>query len=110
MDASDGSYGLKPVPLADPYHAVKPYRERIAPVQAGVPHFDRELEPYRALVEKAIEIVRRDPYCDLVTEAYLARKDSSPGDPVFYVSYDHSDGLPKNRHFRKSEIEAHVLA
>lgn len=101
----EGKYALHAQPMPDRYARPVDYRKRVAPVAEGAPYFDENLERYRPLVLKAIEIVRRDPYCERVTDAYLSRK-GTPSDPVFYVTYDRSDGFPRNYFLSKTEIEA----
>lgn len=102
----DGSYKLQAKPIADLYSRSHSYRKRIAPVEEGAPYFDATLEPYRSLVLKAVEIVRREPYCERVTDAYLSRSKGTPDNPLFYVTYMRSDGIAQNYFISKAELQA----
>lgn len=99
----DRGYALEAVPIEDSYAREATYRSRVAPVEPGIPYLPAELERHRPMLEKAIEIVRREPYCERVTDAYLSSK-STEEDPVYYVTYDRSDGLPRNFWISRSEI------
>jgi len=105
VTSKDGHYTLQSEPLEDLYSRPPNYRKSVAPIEDGVPYFDTTLEEYRPLVLKAIEIVRRDPYCEKVIDAYLSMK-STNENPVFYVTYERSDGIPCNCFLSKREIES----
>lgn len=101
----DRRYALKADPLEDRYAREVTYRSRVAPVEADVPYLPEDLETHRPMLERAIEIVRREPYCERVTDAYLSSRGTKEN-PVYYVTYDRSDGLPRNFFISRSEIEA----
>lgn len=104
---SGQTYALTTAPISDTFARPTSYRRRIAPVDDGIPYWDEKTSPYRAELLRAIEIVRREPYCERVTDAYVSLK-STPDNPVFYVSYDRSDGLPRNFFITKKEVDAVV--
>lgn len=106
MKPKDGSYELEKQKLDDLYPKAPLYLATVAPIEEGVPYIDDTLRPYEDLVRKAIEIVRYEPYCDKVIDAYLSGSKGTKEDPVFYVTYERSDGLPRNYFISKSEIEA----
>lgn len=103
-----GQYALQIEKIEDAYPRQRKYRDRVAPIDSGAPYFDDKLTPYRDLVLKAMEIARRDPYCEKVTDAYISSLRGTKEDPVFYVTYDRSDGSPRNYFLSKSQIEKAV--
>ena len=105
IEPNEYSYSLTEREVDDNYPNAKKYRDRIAPILDEVPFFDEVTLPYKELIIKAIEIVRRDPYCEEITDAYLSDSLSKKNDPAFYITYTRSDGIPNNIFLRKSEIE-----
>jgi hypothetical protein len=105
----DKGYSLRPDALEDAYSNAKPYRSRVAPVDEGVPYLSADMEEHRPMLEGAIEISRREPYCERVTDAYLSSR-GTPDNPVYYVTYERSDGLPRNFFISKKEILAKANA
>lgn len=101
----DRGYALEAVPLEERYAREKTYRSRVAAVEPGVPYLPKDLERHRPMLEKAIEIVRREPYCERIIDAYLSSR-STEDDPEYYVTYDRSDGLSKNFWISRSQILA----
>lgn len=63
------------------------------------------IESNALLVQRAIEIVRREPYCERVTDAYLSSKGTKE-DQAYYVTYERSDGVPRNFWISQSQILA----
>ncbi len=104
---SGKTYALKFSPIPDVFEREVDYRKRIAPVEEGIPVWDEKTSPYRNELLQAIEIVRREPYCEKVTDAYLSLK-STPEAPVFRVTYDRSDGLSQNFFISKQKIDATI--
>ena len=105
----DDTYKLEKTEIADLYGNAEKYRARIAPIEEGVPYLDKTISPYSELISKAIEIVRRDPYCEKVVDAYISGSKGTDEDPVFYITYERSDGIPQNFYLSKSEIEAAII-
>jgi len=64
MQLVDGSYVLEPIQLQDDYPSAPKYRARIAPVEEGVPYIDDKLRPFEKQIRTAVEMARREPYCD----------------------------------------------
>ena len=106
MDVPDDGYELAEYWIEDPFRESTQYRARVAPVADGVPEWDAELLKYRAEALAAVEIVRRDPYCELVFQVDLSTDKGSAEDPVIYVHYDHSKGTPVTKYFSVSELAA----
>lgn len=113
MKLVPSSYELEAVAILDPLHDAPRYLDALAPIEAGVPLTDQYLsshEGFTELIEKAIEIVRREPYCFKVTFAYVSGSKGTPEDPVFYVTCDGPNGIPKNFWLSKREIEDRFAA
>lgn len=106
MQPKNGSYEFEKIALDDPFINAPHYLFSIAPVEDGIPYFDTITKPYEDLILKAIEIVRREPYCDKVIDADLSSSKGTKENPVIFVTYMRSDGLPKNFFIAKNEILA----
>ena len=106
VEPVDSSYQLERVEVSDRYHHTKRYRERLAPIEEGVPYLDDNTQPFANLIITAIEIVRREPYCEKIIDAYSSGSNGTPDDSVFYVTYERSDGMPQNFFLSKREIES----
>jgi Protein of unknown function (DUF2971) len=102
---TDGTYKLQPKEVPDPHFRPVVYRKRVAPVESGVPYLGEKLEAHRPIIERGIEIVRRDPYCEKVIDAYLSSRGTTEN-PIYYITYIRSDDLPQNYFISKNEIEA----
>jgi hypothetical protein len=105
MKPKNGTYKLEKHSLDDVFLNAPAYLTKLAPVEDGIPYIDDVLRPYEDLVRKAIEIVRRDPYCEKVIDVYISGSKGTENNPVFYVTYDRSDGLARNFYISKNEIE-----
>lgn len=104
LTSNGGTYELRASPIADAFAREADYRKRVAPVEVGVPYLDAKTTPHERDLMKAIEIARREPYCERVTDAYISSR-GSLDDPVFYVTYDRSDGVPQNFFISKRELD-----
>jgi len=102
-----GHYTLRPEALEDPFADAPKYRHSAASIAEGVPTIDEFLRSsgYEGLINEAIEIARWEPYCERVTDAYVAASRSTPDNPVFYVTCDGPGGLPRNFYVSKQQIE-----
>lgn len=103
------SYDLEVVEIVGEYQNAAPYRERLAPIDDGIPYLDEKTRPFESELRVAIEMARREPYCEQVRDAYLSGNKGTPENPVFYVTYDRSDGLPRNIFYSLQEIRGHEL-
>ncbi|UTW09324.1 DUF2971 domain-containing protein [Pseudomonas benzenivorans] len=109
MQLVSESYNLEAIAIDDEFPNAAPYRERLAPVDDGIPYLDEKTKPFQKELSVAIEMARREPYCERVRDAYLSGSKGTPENPVFYVTYDRSDGLPRNVFYSLQEIRRHVL-
>jgi hypothetical protein len=64
-----GVYGLVATPLEDPFADAKAYRSNMAPVHSSAIQYSGNDQRVRKLVERAVELVRRDPYCSFILKA-----------------------------------------
>lgn len=104
--AEGETYRLKRVVLPDQFGDRPRYRSRCAPIEDGVPYWDDTISPHRASILKAMEIVRREPYCERVVDAYLSQRGTAEN-PVYYVTYERSDGQTRNHHISQSELDSY---
>lgn len=109
MQLIENSYELTKIEIEDYFLHAAPYRVRIAPVDDGLPYLDKNTMPWEKELRVAIEMARREPYCERVTDAYVSSSKGTPDNPVFYVTYDRSDGLPRNIFHSLSDNQGHVL-
>jgi hypothetical protein len=107
MKPKNGAYELEKHELDDYYLNAAKYLNSIAPIEDGVPYFDERTKPFEELINSAIEIVRREPYCEKITDAYISGSKGTKDNPVFYVSYERSDGMHRNHYLSKSEITSY---
>ena len=102
------SYKLQPSPVPSTARTSVTYKYKVSPVEDGVPYLDSYLKSrpgFVDLIRKAIEVVRREPYCEKVIDVYESGSKSSPEEPVFYVTCEDHDGKRRNYDLSKAEIE-----
>ena len=58
---------MEAVEIEDDFLDAAPYRLRVAPVDDGLPYLDEKTGPWERELRVAIEIARREPYCERVT-------------------------------------------
>ena len=109
MQLIENSYEMEAVEIEDDFLDAAPYRLRVAPVDDGLPYLDEKTGPWERELRVAIEIARREPYCERVTDAYLSGSKGTPENPVFYVAHERSDGRPRNLYHSLQEIRGHAL-
>ena len=71
MEVPSDGYSLLARPVEYPFRESRRYRTRVAPIVDGLPEWDVELLKYREEVLAAVEIVRREPYCEQVFHVNL---------------------------------------
>lgn len=84
------SYTLESMPIPDTYAFAPTYRARVAPIAEGaiLPEYVKsELKQYAGYLAKAVEIVRREPYCEEIQNVEFSPTKSTPGNPVVFVQY-----------------------
>lgn len=86
-----GKFALSASPLEDPYADAKTYRANMAPVRPGAIDYRGSDVRIRKLIEVAVEVVRRDPYCSYVLKATFNEASNNRPDRA-RVDYVRSDG------------------
>ncbi len=89
VSPSTDSYDLTATRLSVPATSGSKYRYSIAPIARSLPPLAKESAADARLIElrrMAIEVVRRDPYCSLIYDAFLS-PDSTPAAPIVVVTY-----------------------
>ncbi|MBQ0937261.1 DUF2971 domain-containing protein [Ideonella paludis] len=84
------SYVLNAVEIADAYASAPAYRSRVASIVTGAidtTYLKPDLHQYAKYLQKAAEIVRREPYCEGIQNVDFSTSKSTPGNPVVYVQY-----------------------
>lgn len=109
MQLEDKSYSLNSIELTDTYPQARSYRARIAPVDEGVPYLDEKTRPFESEIRTAVELARREPYCERVRDAYISGNRGTADSPTFYVGYERSDGLPRNFYYEYRELRSHPM-
>jgi hypothetical protein len=109
MQLIENSYELKSIEIADEFLNAKPYRGHIAPVDDGIPFLDEKNMPFERELRVAIEMARREPYCERVRDADLSVLKGTLKNPVFYVTYDRSDGITRKFFYSLQEIQSDAL-
>lgn len=107
MKPKGGAYELEKHVLDDCYLNAPKYLNSVAPIEYGIPYFDEKTKPFEELINSAIEIVRREPYCEKVVDAYISGSKGTEENPVFYVTYERSDGIARNCFLSKNEITSY---
>lgn len=101
------SYELTATRLDVPLNFFPRYRYSIAPIATDRPPLDEHIasDPKLcALHRKAIEVVRRDPYCSLVYDAFLS-PESTGARSIITVTYQGPERWPSNMRLTAEQIE-----
>jgi hypothetical protein len=107
VSPSTDSYDLTATPISVPATSGSKYLYSIAPMARSLPELDEETAADPRLIElrrMAIEVVRRDPYCSLIYNAFLS-PDSTPAAPIVVVTYKGPNNLPENMNLSAAQIE-----
>ena len=99
MQLVKDSYQLQAVEVDDEFSGASPYRGSLARLEDGIPFLDEKTRPY-----VAIELARREPYCEKIMDAYISGSRGTPESPVFYVTYERSDGNQLNLYYTLQEV------
>ena len=109
MHIPNNSYKLEARPEADIFPDTPLYKYNIAPVQedaASLYGVRDEFIPFASYLQKAIEIQRREPYCEEVCYASFSIDKSKPGAPIIFVQYKYDKDGYMNAYYSISEIDA----
>ncbi len=107
------SYALHTKELPDQFESAPKYRQTVAPISVGAIYPDYlkpEQKQYAGYLYKAAEIVRREPYCQEVTNVDFSGSESKPGKPIIYVHYLRAPSKYVKRLFSLSDIDKQYKA
>ena len=106
--SSQPSYVLKSTSIPDLYASVAKYKQNLAPIGQGAispGYLKPEQKQYAAYLEKAAEIVRREPYCQEIQLVDFSVSRSKPGKPIIFVQYLRAPNKWVNHYLSLAEIE-----
>jgi len=107
------SYALQTRTLPDEYDSTPQYKQNVAPIGDGAIYPDYlkpEQKQYTDYLFKAAEIVRREPYCQEVTNVDFSSSESKPGKPIIYAHFLRAPNKYVKRLFSLSDIEKQYKA
>lgn len=102
------SYTLQTRSLPDQYDSTPKYKQNVAPISEGAIYPDYlkpEQKQYAGYLYKAAEIVRRDPYCQEVTNVDFSNSESQPRKPIIYAHFLRAPNKYVKRLFSLSDID-----
>jgi hypothetical protein len=102
------SYVLQATEIPDAYASTPAYRARVAPILDGAictDYLKRDQQRYAGYLQKAAEIVRRDPYCEGVQNVDFSSSKGTPEMPVVYVHYLRDREKVVTRHLTLGQID-----
>lgn len=104
----DGTYKLGASSIKDPYQDSEKYKYAIAPIQAHAIYEEDTNDHFKKYMEylyKAAEVVRREPYCNIVELVNFSAEKGSPAKPVVFVQYKRKEHRWVNRYLTLPEID-----
>lgn len=108
MALVDGTYKMKMSDVDDIFISSTKYKYKISPISehAISPDFVREeMKKHVEHLYKAAEIVRREPYCNLVEMVEFSTTKGSNEDPVIFVQYNRNEKRFINHYLTLREID-----
>lgn len=102
------SYVLKSTPIPDLYASATKYKQNLAPISDGAitpDYLKPEQKQYAAYLNKAAEIVRREPYCKEIHIVEFSGSRSKPGKPIIFVQYLRAPNKWVNHYLSLVEID-----
>lgn len=107
------SYALKSVTVPDRYASAPRYMANCAPINDGAispDYLKPEQKQYAAYLNKAAEIVRREPYCKEIQLVDFSGSKSTPSKPVIFVQYLRAQNKWVNHNLTLPEIDKQYAA
>lgn len=107
------SYALKAIAIPDAYASAQKFRENLAPINDGAilpDYLKPEQKQYATYLSKAAEIVRREPYCQVIQSVDFSGSRSTASKPIIYVQYLRSPNKWVNHYLSLSEIDKEYAA
>ncbi|WP_432381194.1 DUF2971 domain-containing protein [Duganella sp. P38] len=108
IESPGSSYLLRSAPIKDLFADVSSYKENLAPIIDGaisLDHLKPEYKQYHTHLQKAAEIVRREPYCMEIQQVDISASKSTPGNPIIFVQYLRSKNKWVNHYLSLLEVE-----
>lgn len=108
MKHQDGSYVLESKKIADRFRKVKKYMYHISPVASHAvqpEHLNKKWRKYECYLKKVAEIVRREPYCNLLEMVEVSVEKSSDDTPVFFGQYKRKELRYENLYYTIDEVD-----
>ena len=107
------SYSLKSVLIPDLYASAPKYMANCAPIMDSAIYPDYlkpDLKQYAAYLNRAAQIVRREPYCKEVHMVDFSSSQSTKNNPVIYATYLHASNKLVNHYLTLPEIDKQYAA
>lgn len=102
------SYALSAHDVVDPFQDAPLYKNKIAPIAEGAiysEYLKKDQKLYANYLQKAAEIVRREPYCEEVQLVDFSGSKSTPTTPVIFVQYRRTESRWVNHYLTLPEID-----
>ncbi|HWH74078.1 MAG TPA: DUF2971 domain-containing protein, partial [Methylibium sp.] len=102
------SYALQTKKVADKYESAPRYKQNVAPISEGAicpDYLKPEQKQHADYLYKAVEIVRREPYCQEVIGVDFSGSESKPGKPIIYAHYLRAPNKYVKRLFTMPDID-----
>lgn len=104
----EDSYKLQAAEVPDPYKGSAPYLYSIAPIASFAISPDlinSRWSGFEGYLYKTAEIIRREPYCNLVESVGISLEKSRENKPVFFGTYKRCNNNYETLHFSIEEID-----
>ena len=104
----NNAYKLIAEPITDIFLSSPKYNYKISEVENGAINLNflkPEQLKFSAYLAKAVEIVRRDPYCEKIISADFSPSKGTINNPVIFVTYENKQNQWINKFLTISEIE-----
>jgi hypothetical protein len=108
MKHRDGSYLLESERVVDKFPNAKRYMYNVSPIASNAvePEFlNDKWRKYESYLKKVAEIVRREPYCNLVEMVEVSVEKGSDDTPVFFGQYKRKELRYENIYYTIDEVD-----
>lgn len=108
MKHQDGSYVLESEKITDRFRNAKKYMYHISPVASYAvqpEHLNKKWRKYEGYLKKVAEVVRREPYCNLLEMVEVSTEKSSDDTPVFFGQYKRKELRYENLYYTIDEVD-----
>lgn len=106
VELISNSYKLKYKEVENPFINSERYMNTISEINEEVINFsDLNYAKYNEYLRKAAEIIRRDPYCQEITDVSFSSEKSTLDNPIVYIWYETKFSFPHKEYFTLQEID-----